>query len=119
VKHDWISDLLMIVFALIALMAVHRGTGLARELKACQLERLAAHPGATLVGGATDVGLWVTKQDRSLPVLISTRAAPELRVIEETKDALVLGGAELRHRPGTTSYQPSGMSVMTQPSSAP
>jgi hypothetical protein len=29
VKHDWISDLLMIVFALIALMAVHRGTGLA------------------------------------------------------------------------------------------
>lgn len=57
------------------------------------LERLAAHPGATLVGGATDVGLWVTKQDRSLPVLISTRAAPELRVIEETKDALVLGGA--------------------------
>lgn len=39
-KHDWISDLLMIVFALIAVMAVHRGTGLARELKVCQQERL-------------------------------------------------------------------------------
>ncbi len=57
------------------------------------LDCLAAHPGATLVGGATDVGLWVTKQDRRLPALISTRAAPELRVIEETQDALVLGGA--------------------------
>lgn len=57
------------------------------------LQCLAANPGAVLVGGATDVGLWVTKQDRSLPVLISTRAAPDLRVIEETKDALVLGGA--------------------------
>jgi len=57
------------------------------------LDCLAENPGATLVGGATDVGLWVTKQDRNLPVLISTRAAPELRVIEETKDALILGGA--------------------------
>ena len=57
------------------------------------LQCLAANPGAVLVGGATDVGLWVTKQDRSLPVLISTRAAPEMRVIEETEDALILGGA--------------------------
>jgi xanthine dehydrogenase small subunit len=32
----------------------------------------AAHPEATLVSGATDVGLWVTKQARSLPQLIAT-----------------------------------------------
>ncbi len=30
----------MIVFALIAAVAMNRGTGLARELKACQQERL-------------------------------------------------------------------------------
>jgi xanthine dehydrogenase small subunit len=29
-----------------------------------------AHPDATLIAGATDVGLWVTKQDRPLPVTI-------------------------------------------------
>ena len=57
------------------------------------LHCLTANPGATLIGGATDVGLWVTKQDRGLPVLISTRGAPELRIIEESKSALMLGGA--------------------------
>jgi xanthine dehydrogenase small subunit len=31
-----------------------------------------AHPGATLVAGATDVGLWVTKHGRALPVMIAT-----------------------------------------------
>jgi xanthine dehydrogenase small subunit len=29
-----------------------------------------AHPDATLIAGATDVGLWVTKQDRPLPLMI-------------------------------------------------
>jgi xanthine dehydrogenase iron-sulfur cluster and FAD-binding subunit A len=31
---------------------------------------LRAHPDATLVAGATDVGLWVTKQLRDLPKII-------------------------------------------------
>lgn len=57
------------------------------------LKLLAAHPRALLVGGATDVGLWVTKQGRDLPLLISTRYVAELRAIEETPDALVLGAA--------------------------
>jgi hypothetical protein len=61
VKHDWISDLLMIVFALIALMAVHRGTGLARELKACQQERLdyTQHVGRELCSIGRQLGLEV------------------------------------------------------------
>ncbi|MEJ0023372.1 MAG: FAD binding domain-containing protein [Alphaproteobacteria bacterium] len=53
----------------------------------------ARYPEAVIVGGATDVGLWVTKQERTLPVLISTRSVPALRAIEESKDALTLGGA--------------------------
>ena len=35
-------------------------------------EIYAAHPDATIVSGATDVGLWVTKQHRQLPVIIMT-----------------------------------------------
>ena len=35
-------------------------------------EIYAAHPEATIVSGATDVGLWVTKQHRQLPVVIMT-----------------------------------------------
>jgi xanthine dehydrogenase small subunit len=36
----------------------------------------AAHPDATLIAGATDVGLWVTKQLRDLgPVRFMNRAA--------------------------------------------
>jgi xanthine dehydrogenase small subunit len=51
------------------------------------------HPEAVLVGGATDVGLWVTKQERNLPILISTRAVPALCAVEESEAALTLGGA--------------------------
>jgi xanthine dehydrogenase small subunit len=69
------------------------GAFYAPETQKDLLQCLAANPGAVLVGGATDVGLWVTKQDRSLPVLISTRAAPEMRVIENAGEALILGGA--------------------------
>ncbi len=32
----------------------------------------AAHPTATIISGATDVGLWITKQGRDLPVMIWT-----------------------------------------------
>ena len=49
------------------------------------------HPKAVLVAGATDVGLWVTKQHRDLPVLISVMRVPEMRGLEDTGDALHIG----------------------------
>ncbi len=42
-----------------------------------------AHPDATLVAGATDVGLWITKQQKVLPKLIYTGRVQELRQIED------------------------------------
>jgi xanthine dehydrogenase small subunit len=40
------------------------------------------HPDAILIGGATDVGLWITKQLRSLPKIVHTGRVPELRRLE-------------------------------------
>lgn len=53
----------------------------------------AEHPDATLVAGATDVGLWVTKQGRRLPTLIHLAEVAELHRIEETADQLEVGAA--------------------------
>ncbi|HJV43092.1 xanthine dehydrogenase small subunit [Caulobacter sp.] len=50
-----------------------------------------AHPDATIVAGATDVGLWVTKQRRPMPALISVSEVAELRTLEETSQALRIG----------------------------
>ena len=47
----------------------------------------------TLVAGATDVGLWVTKQHRRLPTLLWLGAVPELQKIDETEEGLTLGAA--------------------------
>ena len=52
---------------------------------------LADTPKATLVAGATDVGLWVTKRHRRLGDVISLSRIPELRRIEESGDALLFG----------------------------
>jgi xanthine dehydrogenase small subunit len=52
----------------------------------------ARHQGAVLVSGATDVGLWITKQLRDLPKIICLNRAG-LDKIEETPDALILGAA--------------------------
>ncbi|MFT9063339.1 MAG: xanthine dehydrogenase small subunit [Acetobacter persici] len=52
-----------------------------------------ADPQATLVAGATDVGLWVTKGLRTLPHLISVGLVPDLRTIEHTPDGLRIGAA--------------------------
>ncbi|MDB5433182.1 MAG: xanthine dehydrogenase, small subunit [Caulobacter sp.] len=61
------------------------------------LEALAAlalkYPEAVLVAGGTDVGLWVTKQHRSLPVVISTMDVAELSAVEETGQVLRIGAA--------------------------
>ena len=50
-----------------------------------------AHPDGTLIAGATDVGLWVTKDLRDLgPVAFLSRCG-DLRVIEARGDALFIG----------------------------
>ncbi|NDW03830.1 xanthine dehydrogenase small subunit [Jiella pacifica] len=57
----------------------------------------AAHPEAILVAGATDVGLWVTKQYRELPLLIDVSKVRDLMMIEERQDKVYLG-ASVTHR---------------------
>jgi xanthine dehydrogenase small subunit len=54
-------------------------------------ELVSAHPQATLVAGATDVGLWVTKGMRRLGPVISLGRIDELRAISDEGDHLRLG----------------------------
>ena len=51
------------------------------------------HPDATIVSGATDVGLWVTKQMRVLPKIIHTFNVAEMHRIEDKATTLSLGAA--------------------------
>jgi xanthine dehydrogenase small subunit len=51
----------------------------------------AAHPDATLVAGATDVGLWVTKLGRVLPKIVHLGRVAELARIIEDDDELSIG----------------------------
>ncbi len=48
---------------------------------------------AQLLAGATDVGLWVTKQHRDLDAIIDVTRVPELRRIEESEGFLKVGAA--------------------------
>jgi xanthine dehydrogenase small subunit len=59
----------------------------ADELAAFLLE----HPAATILGGGTDVGLWVTKQHRRLETLVWLGRVAELARIEEREGRLVIG----------------------------
>ncbi|HYI48401.1 MAG TPA: xanthine dehydrogenase small subunit [Allosphingosinicella sp.] len=52
---------------------------------------LLAHPETRIVAGATDVGLWVTKQLRDLGPTVFIGDIAQLQGIEETPDALTLG----------------------------
>jgi xanthine dehydrogenase small subunit len=51
----------------------------------------AAHPDATLVAGATDVGLWVTKQLRDLDPVIFLAGCDDLKTVEVTDSEIRLG----------------------------
>ncbi|WP_096787889.1 xanthine dehydrogenase small subunit [Rhodobacter sp. CZR27] len=51
----------------------------------------AAHPEATLIAGATDVGLWVTKELRDLPMPVFLAGVEDLRRIEADGDRLRIG----------------------------
>ena len=53
----------------------------------------AANPDATLVAGATDVGLWVTKQLRDLPNVAFLNRCQDLRKIEVTEHSIIVGAA--------------------------
>ena len=67
---------------------------IARPAQAATLARLAAeNPDATIVSGATDVGLWITKQMRQLPKIILTVGVKELHAVESDKDRVTLGAA--------------------------
>ncbi len=52
---------------------------------------LLAHPDARIVAGATDVGLWVTKQHRDLGTVVFIGDVPDLKTIDETVEGLTLG----------------------------
>ncbi len=57
----------------------------------------AMYPDATIVAGATDVGLWVTKQHRDLPVLIDISHVRDLQMVEEAAGRIFIG-AGVTHR---------------------
>ena len=54
---------------------------------------LLEHPQACIVAGATDVGLWVTKDQRVLDPVIYVGRVNELRRVAETTDAIEIGAA--------------------------
>jgi xanthine dehydrogenase small subunit len=56
-------------------------------------DRLLANPETRIVAGATDVGLWVTKQLRDLGPTVFIGNIADLRRIEDNPDALTLGAA--------------------------
>jgi xanthine dehydrogenase small subunit len=58
------------------------------------------HPDAVLVAGATDVGLWVTKQHKHLKTLIDITRVKDLAVVDEADDGLMIG-AMVSHRDAT------------------
>ena len=53
----------------------------------------ARHPDATIVGGATDVGLWITKQLRELPRIVHTGRVASLHEVREGSDRIEIGAA--------------------------
>ncbi len=54
---------------------------------------LSAHPGATVLAGGTDIGLWVTKQHRELDTLVYTGRVAELQLVQESASHLEIGAA--------------------------
>jgi xanthine dehydrogenase small subunit len=52
---------------------------------------LLAHPGTRIIAGATDVGLWVTKQHKDLGPTVFIGDIADLQGIEDGPDGLILG----------------------------
>ncbi len=74
---------------------VETGAGAELSILPADAEDLAAtlaeRPDATIVAGATDVGLWVTKHLQPIGPAVFIGHLSELRRIEETDDGLLLG----------------------------
>ena len=51
------------------------------------------HPDATIVAGATDVGLWITKHLKDLPKIIHLGRVAGLDDVQESEEALVIGAS--------------------------
>ena len=66
----------------------HRPTQLSEVLTLLQ-----QHPNATLVAGATDLGLELTHRRQHFPVMVSLEAVAELKRVEQTPEAVVIGAA--------------------------
>jgi len=81
------------VAATLRTLAPHSaGTGWFAPCTADELAAvLIANPGARIVAGATDVGLWVTKQYRDLGTVIFIGDVADLKTIAEDPDGLTLG----------------------------
>jgi xanthine dehydrogenase molybdopterin binding subunit/xanthine dehydrogenase small subunit len=60
---------------------------------AALFQALAENPGATLVSGATEIGVDVTKKFRTFPCLVSTDAVAELAAIRREDNAWRIGAA--------------------------
>ena len=56
-------------------------------------QALKANPGASLVCGATEIGVEINKKDRAFKCLISTEAVPELNALQATQSEWRIGGA--------------------------
>lgn len=54
---------------------------------------LADYPDATVLAGGTDIGLWVTKQQRELSTIIYTGRVAELQRLEVTQTHIEIGAA--------------------------
>jgi len=57
------------------------------------LQLKAKHPDATILAGGTDVGLWINKQFRTLPVIIYIGDVAELKQIDKTDNGLIIGAS--------------------------
>jgi xanthine dehydrogenase small subunit len=54
-------------------------------------QTLLDHPEAVIVAGATDVGLWVTKQHQMLPLTVSLDAVSDIGSVVETGNTIQIG----------------------------
>ncbi|MBR9652309.1 xanthine dehydrogenase small subunit [Thalassovita aquimarina] len=90
---DWLSDFDLAELPAAAMAGDQPLTGAAvRPETIIELARwYEAHPDATLIAGATDVGLWVTKQLRDLGPVAFLNRCRDLQRIEETDTRVTLG----------------------------
>ena len=83
--------------AAVDLLPVHYGNGDRQFYRPIQLAEMFAlwqqHPNATLVAGATDIGLELSWHRQQYPVMISLEAVAELQKLEQTAEWVEIGAA--------------------------